>query len=266
MIDLRDTTFMIPVSIESDDRRTNTLITLSYLCKHLDTNIIIYEHDTVKRVPEILDKVKSNKTNIDYIYHDSASDDGIFHRTKFLNIMLSSVKTRVVVNYDVDVLLLPRVYEICANLIRDDRDLIYPYFWGRSQYQVNYAGRDKIATALDLTMLEPTDYNVERSEYGQCQFFNTQSYKDGGMENEGFVSYAPEDQERGYRFKELGYKVGWDYNYIYHLEHTRGPNSSTANPKMQDNFALFDTIKSMSKDQLVEYYANVDYIKKYQIK
>jgi hypothetical protein len=84
------------------------------------------------------------------------------------------------------------------------------------------------------------------------------------MENEGFISYAPEDQERGYRFKKLGYNVMWSTDYVYHIEHTRGINSSARNPMMEVNNKLFDRIKSLSLDELKEYYKNVDYIKKYK--
>ena len=31
---------------------------------------------------------------------------------------------------------------------------------------------------------------------------------EGGMENENFRAYAPEDKERYFRFTTLGYKVG----------------------------------------------------------
>jgi hypothetical protein len=102
-----------------------------------------------------------------------------------------------------------------------------------------------------------------RSEYGHCQFFNTESYKKGGMENEGFISYAPEDQERGYRFKTLGYSVEWGNSYVYHIEHTRGINSSSINPMMSENNLLFSYIKSLSKEGLSLYYKNQEYIKKY---
>ena len=37
----------------------------------------------------------------------------------------------------------------------------------------------------------------------------TEIYKKAYGENENFISYGPEDQERAYRFKKLGYKVEW---------------------------------------------------------
>ena len=43
--DLTDVTFIIPVKIDSDDRRRNLKITLSYLQRNFDTNIIVCESD-----------------------------------------------------------------------------------------------------------------------------------------------------------------------------------------------------------------------------
>lgn len=256
MIDLKNVTFIIPIRIESEDRKTNTLLSINYLCKYLETNIIILENDNSQKIPEILNNIDIGNSLITYIFLKNETGE-IFHRTKFLNMMLNKVSTPIVVNYDVDVLLKPHVYLKCRDLILAGQDLVYPYFWGNSQYQVFYSGRDKIYSTYDLNSLIESDVNLTRSEYGHCQFFNTKKYISGGMENEGFVSYAPEDQERGYRFKKLGYNVMWADEYVYHLEHTRGINSSSANPMMNKNNKLFDFIKTLSKEELFEYYKKI---------
>ena len=49
---------------------------------------------------------------------------------------------------------------------------------------------------------------IIHQSYGWAQFFKTSVYKEGGMENENFKAYAPEDKERFYRFTTLGYSVG----------------------------------------------------------
>jgi len=263
MFNLKNTTFIIPICLESQDRKHNADITLNYLCSHLQTNIIIFEYDKTPKLHEILNNVDLNGNNIQHVFISNETGNDIFPRTRLLNEMLSGVNTKVVVNYDIDIILKPEVYDDCQRLILEGQDLVYPYFWGNSQYQVYYSGRDKIKNSMSVNYLVSSDYNITRSEYGHCQFFNTESYIQGGMENEGFVSYAPEDQERGYRFKKLGYKVMWADNFVYHLEHTRGHNSSSANPMMEQNNKLFEHIKSLSVEQLKEYYKNVDYRSKY---
>ncbi len=265
-IDLKNTTFIIPICVESKDMAANAQITLSYLCKYLNTNIIIYEYDKVSKLFDIAKDINTYGNKIEHIFVENKTDNNIFHRTKFLNEMLIKVKTPVVVNYDVDILLPPSSYKKFSTLIINGSDLVYPYFWVGHTRQINYLGRNKISKSLSLDSLNSSDYLIGDSQYGHCQFFNTESYIKGGMENEEFISWGPEDRERGYRFEKLGYNVMWSNSqsdFIYHLEHSRGANSSINNPFMKNNDNLFEYLKSLSKEKLQEYYLNIGYIKKY---
>ena len=105
--------------------------------------------------------------------------------------------------------------------------------------------------------------NIHTSDFGWAQFFKKSSYIQGGMENENFKAYAPEDKERYYRFNMLGYSVGRIENYVYHLEHARGENSWFNNPHMEGNNAEWDKIQGMSKDNLLKYYSEQEYLSKY---
>ena len=42
---LKDTTFIVPLRIESSDRMRNVITTLCYLLENFDTNIIVKEGD-----------------------------------------------------------------------------------------------------------------------------------------------------------------------------------------------------------------------------
>ena len=44
--DLKNATFIMPLRIESEDRLRNIVISLAYLLKNFDTNVIIQEVDT----------------------------------------------------------------------------------------------------------------------------------------------------------------------------------------------------------------------------
>lgn len=261
MIELIDVTFIIPLRIESEDRKNNAIITLNYLCKYLETNILILESDKESKMQEIFKYIDKGKSNVRLLFNQN--NDEIFHRTKFLNMMLSMVKTSVTVNYDIDILLPPEIYEIAYKKVKSGTDLVYPYFFGDSQYRVKPSGIDKLLKDFDLSVLDSEDSFLWRSEYGHCQFFNTKSYINGGMENENFVSYAPEDQERGYRFKKFGYKLFWNKNFVYHLEHSRGINSCGHNPMCDIGWQLFGDIKKLSDHELKNYYQNQEYLKKY---
>ena len=59
----------------------------------------------------------------------------------------------------------------------------------------------------------------------------------------------------------MGYKVGRVTDFVYHLEHSRTPNSWFTNPHIDNNKKLWESLKDLDKEQLLEYYANVDYMK-----
>ena len=143
-------------------------------------------------------------------------------------------------------------------------DVVYPY--GSGMYQKQVAATDEVVSSF----LETGDYKFldqvskdHTSDFGWAQFFKKQVYIDGGMENENFKAYAPEDKERFYRFKTLGYNVGRINDYVYHLEHARGENSWFSNPHMEGNQHEWSKLCSMNKQQLLEYYSQQDYLKKY---
>lgn len=253
-INLLDTTFIIPVYYDSVDRVSNAAVTLSYLCKYLNTNIVIYEYGPIARTPTILDQIKTDGSNIDVLFEEGNS---IFHRTKYLNHMLRMVTTPVVANYDIDVLLQPDTYVKARNAILEGVDLYYPFFFGTSQKKVNFTGREKIFNGGYLWVLDPSDWEAEQAEYGHCCFFRTESYKAGGAENEQFLAWGPEDFERCYRFQKLSYRVEWGEGYVYHLEHSRGINSNNYNPHFKRNNQLFEYIKSLTVEELRAYYKNV---------
>ena len=96
---------------------------------------------------------------------------------------------------------------------------------------------------------------------GMVQFFKRQVYIDGYLENEGFIAYAPEDVERHHRWKTLGYKIGRVDEHAYHLEHQRTQNSWFHNPHMQRNNQLWEELKDLTKEQLINYYESQQYYK-----
>jgi hypothetical protein len=133
-------------------------------------------------------------------------------------------------------------------------------------YQKQVLATDQIVSEFletgDFSILD-SNSNIHTSDYGWAQFFNRQVYINGGMENENFVAYSPEDKERFYRFTTLGYNVGRINDYVYHLEHVRGQNSWFDNPYMNSNNNEWEKIQNMNCEQLIEYYSKQDYLKKY---
>lgn len=273
MVNLSNSTFIIPVRIESSDRVRNVITILCFILESFDTKIIIKEVDSkpvfVEYVfPQVKEYLGEKVKNLTHIFE--YSDDPIFYRMKILNEMLSLCTTDVVINYDCDVLLKISTYLNAYNMIMNEGyDLVYPYGMGNYQKQI-FANDELVSQFLsndfDFSILESRSKSYF-SEYGHCQFFNRKSYLQGGMENENFKGSSPEDKERFFRFNTLGYKVGRIDDYVYHLEHSRGdnswPTSYQKNPYMQSNISLWEKIQTMNKEQLVQYYSTQDYLNKY---
>jgi hypothetical protein len=266
-INLTKATFIIPIRIESSDRLRNVITILAFLLENFDTNIIVKEVDSEsifqRDALPILKDILDVDININHIFEKSSEPS--FHRQRVLNEMIMEANTEIVVNYDCDVLLPVSSYNTAYSaLLHNTYDIVYPYGQGMYQYQVKATDEivSQFLNSYDFNILERYS-NKYISDFGWVQFFNRRVYIDGGMENENFVAYAPEDKERFYRYETLGYNIGRVNTPVYHLEHSRGQNSWINNPHMQKNNDLWNTIQQMSKDQLKQYYSNQDYLKKY---
>jgi len=78
LIDLSDTTFLIPVRIDSKERIKNLDIVLNYLLTKFNTNVIILEDAKEEKI--FFNRIDSR---VKYIFNKNESD--IFYRTKLLN-------------------------------------------------------------------------------------------------------------------------------------------------------------------------------------
>jgi hypothetical protein len=286
--DLKNTTFIIPLRIDTGDRLRNIILSTSYLLHHFDTNVIIKEVDSEHRFEEYalpIIKRLVNTSSLRHIFENETRTDDAFHRTKVLNDMVMEASTDIVVNYDTDIVLPLDSYTQAIEMLQGEYDVVYPYRFGthgerkvnleftiETQEDMNNFENEEFVSRFinsgynsvcfdDRFFYYPHNQGEGWAEYGMVQFFNRQVYIDGYLENEGFIAYAPEDVERHHRWKVLGYNIGRVDNYAYHLEHQRTQNSWFHNPHMQKNNQLWDYLKTLSKEQLVEYYENQDYVK-----
>lgn len=272
MIDLKNCTFIIPIRIESEDRMRNVVTVLAYLLKNFDTKVILKEVDVEsvfedQVLPQIEDFLGDNINNLTHVFEKS--DDPVFYRMKILNEMIDMADTKIIANYDCDVLFKKETYVESVKMIMDGFDLVYPYGFGNYQKQV-FIDDDGVSEFInkdfDFEVLDKKSRMYD-AQYGHVQFVNRKSYILAGMENENFRGSSPEDKERFYRFDKMGYSVGRIDDIVYHLEHSRGanswPNSVQGNPYMKQNFDEWEKIQKMTGHQLRSYYSNQEYLKKY---
>jgi hypothetical protein len=265
-IDLTNTTFIIPIRIDSEDRRRNINLVVSYLLTNFDTKIIIKESSSEQKfnsekIISLVGQDTINK-NLTYIYEEN--HDHFFHRTKILNDMIMMCDTDVVVNYDTDIILPLSSYTNAVELLQENYDVVYPYGYGIYQNAVFLNDQDEerlIGSSFDYTTLLEADYKTHHAAFGFCVFFNKKSYLDGFLENENFISYGPEDSERYDRFQKLGYNIGRINDIVFHLEHSRGNDSNSSNPFFIKNHEIYDMLRSMDKDSVINYYKEQEYYK-----
>lgn len=245
MIDLSDVTFTIPVKIESTERAENIKIVVNYLCRNFDTNIIIMEQDT-GAIPSILKDYK-------YRYVKCSRSDGLIHRTKMLNDMCKMTTTKYISNYDADVVFTIQQYVDSLNMLRENKsDGVFPY--GGDFRNIGGICKNRVLTDSSVNHIIPTEHTcINNNSVGGAIFWNREVFIKGGMENENFLSWGWEDNERISRFKKLGYRVDRISGYLFHMTHARTHNSWLNNPHIQKNEQEFNKINSMNADQLRDY-------------
>jgi predicted glycosyltransferase involved in capsule biosynthesis len=245
MIDFKDVTFIIPIRFDSEDRKRNFNITINFLEKNFDTNIIVMESDKVSNE----EFVKSISDKIVYVFEKT--EDSLFHRTKMLNDMTKMSKTNIVVNYDIDVLFKPEQYVASRFALNSGVDFVFPYTGKFYDIPVSYFetiqnGKFDLVNLSSCTLFNP-------NSMGGAIFFNKDAYTKIGLENENFISWGHEDWERVGRIEKMGYKIYRVDGVLYHLTHHRTHNSSGSNPMYNHNGNEYQKIMSMSKEQLTEH-------------
>ena len=236
--DLRDFTFIIPVSYDHQDRIENLTVVKKYLRTHFNTNILVGEINTNQMEADC---------QFDY--------DGKFHRTKAINELTRLATTKFVVNLDADILV--PVWQLLkmAHRLRAGADMVYPYSgW--------FAGVDRahfpsIASDMQLSGLAGKRWRGQGMDsfrsVGGVVGYNVDRFFFFGGENEKFISYNPEDQERFWRFNLFGAKVERVEGSIYHLDHYRGPNSSMNTNETRAGHQYWEWLKVLDKEQVCEH-------------
>jgi predicted glycosyltransferase involved in capsule biosynthesis len=265
---LLDVTFMIPVRLDSEERRENIELILEYLNFHFQTHIMVCE--------ESLEQELEYLKEFDCVYLFVKSDKPYIHRTRCLNIMCVRSQTPVICNFDTDVLLEKAQILEAVKKIRDKKsDGCFP-FDGRF-YDVPrnfYPGirETKRIGKVDLQECRLLNY----SSIGGALFWNKEKFIKGGMENEKFLGWGYEDNELLVRFQKLGLIIDRVDGVLYHLSHPRPSVSSFnsfrkiigyfRNPLLKKNKREFNKVKSMTREDLLRYMEEWAHLREWQQK
>jgi predicted glycosyltransferase involved in capsule biosynthesis len=250
----KDLTFIIPLRCESADRLRNLNLCLHWIKQKYNSPVIVKESNILPLGQNICNKFN----NVIYLFEET--NDKIFHRTKLLNDMIELCETQYILNFDCDVILPTENIDESLIKLNNNFSFVYPYGYGHSQKRIHNSDWENFKINLNLNELNVDTWT---SQYGHCFIADLKIYKKAFGENEEFLSYGPEDQERFFRFKKLGYNVchlNNDY-YVYHLEHGRTPNSWITNPCFDANTQLYKKLQTMSIEDTILYYNNLEYVK-----
>jgi len=253
---LNDVTFIIPVKYDHTDRRENLKITLDFLRKSFDTNIILGEQGG---------KFFKDTPGVKYVNFPYEE----FHRTKMLNRMTELAFTPYVINWDADILLSPFQVIKMVEMLKGDYDFVYPYdgrflrvgegTYGRDPKLIEKAKSGDVGVFSGYKFVGENDKSV-----GGVIGYKKSVFIDAGMENENFIAYAPEDVERFERFTKLGFNVGRVEGALYHLNHFTGPDSSVKNPHWKEGVNELEKIRILhesSESDLIDYVQSWPWLK-----
>lgn len=234
-IPLKDLTFTIPVFLDHPTRKENLDLCLFLLQSAFDSNYIVCEQ---------------GGNHFEYTaqwakYMQCPAKE--FHRTKMLNDMALQATTPFVANWDCDVILPPAQILIATESLRAGADMAFPYD-GRFARMPRADWFARIQHAADIGIVRDQAFKGREPEHnsvGGAVLWNRESFIDGGMENEHFISFGPEDCERHDRFKALGFDIRRVRGSLFHMNHHVGPNSSPRNPHFAANEKELEKIRAL---------------------
>jgi|GEM_PF-805955 len=244
-ISLKDVTFTIPVFYDHPDRKQNLDLSVCLLQHYFDTNIIVQENNSagLQHIGKYIDYLQSGHP--------------VFHRTKMLNEMARVATTDIIVNWDCDIVLPPLQIWKAVQAIRNGADMVFPYD-GRFARIPRMVWYKDLCHWLDIGIIGDAKFNGMNSNdnsnsVGGAVFWNKASYFAIGGENENFISFGAEDQERVVRAEKLGLTIERIKGCLYHINHWVGVNSTTQNPYFMTNRKEFEKVQGMSKEELLIY-------------
>jgi len=238
-IPLRDLTFTIPLRYDHEHRKENLGLVLYMLQSSLDANYIFCEQGG--------NKFEYTAQWGKYMTLDS----DVFHRTKMLNDMAEASETPFIANWDADVIISPAQILAAVEALRAGADMVFPYD-GRFARMNRTEWWPRVHGARDIGIVQDTPFKgrtPDHNSVGGAVMWNKDSFVDGGMENENFISFGPEDCERHDRFKALGYDIRRVRGSLFHMNHFVGPDSTPSNPYFQHNTEQIEKIRTLCVDR-----------------
>ena len=230
-IDLSDVTFVIPLRIDSPERKANIDTLIKYTFRNFRTKFIILEADLERRYfPE------SDQKGFRYEFIEDK--DEVFHRTLWINRLINLSDTPVVGIWDADAIApVDQITDAVKKILSGEAVLSFPYD-GR------FYSCDKLTSELfrkhlniEIPGKRVPVMNLMHGYHsvGGAFFVNKNKYLAAGGENESIYGWGPEDTERVRRLEISGMPVFHTAGNLFHLWHPMGKNSWFAGSELERN-------------------------------
>ena len=240
-------TFVIPVRIDSSERRENLDVVLDQLSKRKRSKIIVLEADNDSKY-----KVPGNCLNVTYRF--VKDNNSVFYRTKYLNELLYETDTSIVGIWDTDVIVPDDQIDSSIADIRNGKSVMsFPY-----DGRFNFCSMEDSCVFRDNRLIE----FLKEKEHSNCFIHSVGGaflvhkdyYLEAGGENEHFCGWGLEDMERVKRMEIVGLPVSRAVGALYHLFHYRYENSRFNSFKQEEeNRKEFLKVCGMYKEPLMQY-------------
>ena len=222
---LKDVTFVVPLRIDSTERKENIDTLIRYTFNHFETNFIVLEADSERRYFH-----KAEPKGFRYEFIEDKNE--VFHRTKWINRLISMSGTPVVAVWDADAISPPEQITDAVNKIRSDKAVLgFPYD-GRF-YSCDRISSEVFKILLNIEILLGR-FPVMKLMHGYHSvggafIIHKKKYLEAGGENENFFGWGPEDTERVKRLEILELPIYYSPGTLFHLWHSGSEKNSFAN-------------------------------------
>ncbi|MBN1183727.1 MAG: hypothetical protein JXB49_15655 [Bacteroidales bacterium] len=227
--DLSDFTFLMPLRIDSEQRKENADTVINFILDHFYTVFLVVEGDESRKYyPEF----KTGNFRYDFV----EDTKNYFHKTCYINRLIEMANTQFIAVWDADVIIPPeQIVESVIVLRKGETVMNIPY--------------DRRALACDPVLSEcfrktkqvellkkflpalPLMYGYYST--GGAFLANRGQYLKSGGENKNFLGWGPEDFERVKRMEILHQTVHFADGPLFHLWHPRGRTSWYADKKTE---------------------------------
>lgn len=233
-------TFTIPLRIDSADRLANVLAVVGALRRSYGSRIIVGAENAAALRALLPGGVELVELE---------SQPGLpFHHTRVLNELARAAETPVLINNEADVLIPPAQLLEAVRMIDDgEADLVLPYDHG-----VGVAPGERLALANRPVTAGDAEHRARFhwDVIGGCVVWSARTFAAFGMENEHFVSWGLEDDERLVRAKALGGRIRRVAGPLFHLDHRRGPDSTENTIYHASNSYELERVRSLPRRAL----------------